>query len=123
MSEAPVIPQQRNAAVQSPTYRGRRASPFVVDRHTMRLLLLPQPLLSTLYLLAVRVHLIEASYVPLLLMVVFPLSTVVIALAGLRAENYSRRRNWAVLEISIVEIISATLLLAVVALGLSAPAH
>ena len=104
---------------QSPTYRTRRLSPFVVDRTTVRLLLLPQPLLSTLYLLAARVRLIETSCVPLLIMGIFPLTTAAIALAGLRTENHSRRRNWAVLEISIVEIISSALFLTTVALGLS----
>lgn len=108
---------------ESPTYRARRTSPFVVDRNTVRLLLLPQPLLSTLYLLGVRARLIEPSYLPLLLMAVFPLSTAMIAVAGLREATCSRRRNGAVLEISIVELISAALLVTAVALGLSAQTH
>ena len=41
---------------ESSTYRARRAAPYVVDRNTVRFLLLPQPLLSTLDLLLVRNH-------------------------------------------------------------------
>jgi hypothetical protein len=91
----------------------------VVDRNTVRMLLLPQPLLSTLYLLAVHAKLIDPSYAPILMMAAFPLTTAMIAIAGLRTGDCSRRRNWAVLEISVVEIISALLLLATVSLGLS----
>jgi hypothetical protein len=100
-------------------YRARRTAPFVVDRNTVRLLLLPQPLLSTLYLLGVHARMLEAGYLPLLIMAVFPVATTIIAIAGLRTSSYSRRRNWAVLEISIVELISAALLFATVVLGLS----
>jgi hypothetical protein len=102
-------------------YRARRTAPFVVDRNTVRFLLLPQPLLSTLYLLAVHARMLEASYLPLLIMGVFPIATAFIAAAGLRTDRYSRRRNWAVLEISVVELISAALVFATVALDLSSP--
>ena len=103
---------------QPSIYRARRTAPFVVDRNTVRLLLLPQPLLSTLYLLGVHARILEASPLTLLIMAVFPIATTIIAIAGLRTANYSRRRNWAVLEISIVELISAGLLFAAVGLGL-----
>ena len=102
---------------QSSTYRARRAAPYVVDRNTVRFLLLPQPLLSTLDLLLVRNHHTAISVYTLAILAMFPLVTATIAIAGLRA-GYSRSRNWAVLEISVVELISAGLLLAAVGLGL-----
>lgn len=88
----------------------RRASPFVIDRNTVRFLLLPQPLLSTLDLLLVRPLNIEISWYTLSILGIFPLVAAIIAVAGLRS-GYSRRRNWAILEISVVELISTTLLL------------
>lgn len=101
----------------SSTYRARRAAPYVVDRSTVRFLLLPQPLLSTLDLIVVHLRQTEISQYSLALLGVFPLATAIIAIAGLRA-GYSRPRNWAVLEISVVELISTGLLLAAVGLGL-----
>lgn len=88
----------------------RRASPFVIDRTTVRFLLLPQPLLSTLHLLLVRPLNFQDGWFALSILGIFPLATAMIAIAGLRA-GYSRRRNWAIFEISVVELISTVLLL------------
>lgn len=102
---------------QPSIYRSRRTAPFIVDRHTVRLLLVPQPLLSALYLLAVHARIIDADPWPLLLMAFPPLASMALAIAGLRSDSCSRRRNWAVLEIGAVELISAGLLF--VAFGLA----
>lgn len=104
---------------QKPLYRDRRSAPFVVDRHTVRLLLLPEPPLALAYLVGVHTRIIEPGFAPLLIIAALPLAAAAIAVAGLRTAHHSRRRNWAVLSISLVELLSAGLSLAAVAFALT----
>jgi hypothetical protein len=99
--------------------RPRRIASYVIDRWTLRLLLIPQPVLTSLIVLGVRLRRIEPTYAPVLIVAALPLAAAIIALAGLRDTRYSPRRNWAVLAISLVELCWAVMALAIIGFAIA----
>jgi hypothetical protein len=89
-------------------------------QRTLRLLLIPQPLLALAYLAGIRTDVVAPSFVPVILFAAFPLVAVIAAVVSLRNRNAARRSNWSVLALGVMELVFAVMTCAIVgfAIGL-----
>ena len=67
------------------------------------------------YLVGIHARVIQPTLAPLVIIAALPFAAALVAWRGLRTRYCSRRRNWAVLGISVVELVSAGLALATIA--------
>jgi hypothetical protein len=90
-----------------------------LEQRTLRLLLIPQPLLSLAYVGSIRAQMVEPSFAPVLLFAAFPLTAVVGTIARFRTRPVPGQRHWGVLAIGLLELAWAVMTLAIVGFAIA----
>lgn len=83
------------------------------------LLLVPQPVLSLAFIAAMRAELVAPSYIPMMLLALFPFAVTIGAAAALRRSRAATGRPWILLGLGIIELGWAVATLAIVGFAIA----